>query len=110
MPWFITSICSDEALENLRHEIINPEYPRPQRTFGFFNEYNDAFVAIRDNRGNMQEFLYDYLVLEYIEPGVHPTVHATEWYRWCETEKRWERIYNENVLQEFQNDTNFALG
>lgn len=110
MPWFITSVCSDEALEELRHENINPDYPRPQRTFGFFDRYHEAFLSVKDNFGNMQECLYDYLVLEYIEPGIHPQVLAKEWYRWINAENRWGWVCVQHLPKEFQNVTNFALG
>lgn len=111
MPWFITSICSDEVLEKLRHEIINPEYPRPQRTFGFFDRYHEAFLAVKDNIGNMEECFYDWIVLEYIEPGIHPKVHVTEWYKWLNSthSPQWVPMGNK-CPDEFKGITNFALG
>lgn len=108
MPWFITSVCSDESLEKLRHEIINPEYPRPQRTFGFFNSYEEAYKAIKTNAGNMQEGLYDWIALEYIEPGIHPKVHKIEWYN-VSPYFQWISMGNK-CPKEFEGLTNFALG
>lgn len=75
MPWFITSIVSGKGNEN------SPKVGST-RTFGFYNTYNEAWEAVRENRGNMEECLYDYLVIEYIEPGIHPQVHKEEWYEW----------------------------
>lgn len=82
-------------------------YERPQRTFGFFERYYEAFLSVKDNVGNMQEMLYDYLVLEYIEPGIHSKVISREWYRWNMDEKRW--VYAE-CPKEFEVVTNFAVG
>jgi hypothetical protein len=112
MPWFVTSICSDEVLENIRHEIIDPEYSRPQRTFGFFDSYADAVLAIKNNFENMQECLYDWIVLEYIESGIHPKVHKTEWYKWVNYRHfppQWVARGNK-CPKEFKGLVNFALG
>ena len=80
---------------------------RPQRTFGFFERYHEAFLAIKNNIGNMQEMLYDYIVLECIEPGIHSKVSAKEWYGWNMDEKRW--VHTE-CPKEFEVVTNFAVG
>ena len=66
-------------------------------------------------RCNMQEYLYNFLVMEYIEPGIHPEVHKEEWYVWDsdyvlpenQGHGKWLRV--EKPL-EFENVTNFALG
>lgn len=107
MPWFITSLCSNEAILKVWGGTCGVSGERPQRTFGFFDKYNEAFSAILNNSGNMKEGLYDLIVLEYIEPGVHPKVHVKEWYRWDENGKKWSYIERP---KEFQNLTNFALG
>jgi hypothetical protein len=109
MPWFITSICSDEILDKLRREMSNQKYERPQRTFGFFNTKEEVCNAIKNNFGNMEECFYDYIVLEYIEPGIHPTVHAIEWYKWSNIANRWFSI-DKKCPKEFEKLTNFALG
>lgn len=105
MPWFITALCSDKAMVELRK--ADHHMARPQRTFGFFDHYHKAFLAVKDNAGNMQEFLYDCLVLEYIESGIHPRVYSPEWYQWDENQKEW---CHTECPEEFRNVTNFALG
>jgi hypothetical protein len=109
MSWFITAICSDECLSKLHLELNDPAYERPQRTFGFFDRYHEAFLAIKDNTGNMHEYLYDYIVLEYIEPGIHPKVHSVELYKWSNLLNRWIYADKTNV-PELKLLTNFALG
>ncbi len=113
MPWFITSICSDKVYNKLRSDSKNTNYSRPQRTFGFFNTYVDALSAIYENRYNMQECLYDFIVLEYIESGIHALVLNTEWYKWTDKPMsndngKWECV--EKCPKEFTGITNFALG
>ena len=99
MPWFITAIAPK-----------TPERPRQSRTFGFYNTYTEAYVACKENRGNMVECLYDYLIVEYIEPGIHPEVHLSVWWKWNEFERCWKYIFDEEAPKEFVGITNWALG
>lgn len=78
------------------------------RTFGFYDHYNDANTAIRENRGNMEECLYDYLILEYIEQGIHPMVLKEEWWMWNTALNRWMEL--ETKPTEFAGIVNWALG
>lgn len=95
--WFITSIVLKT---------------REQHTFGFYSKYNDAIEAIKNNTGNMEECLYDTLVLEYIEEGIHSLSHLAEWFVWSPrtpTQKKgWTPI--EKCPDEFVGIINFALG
>ena len=102
--WFLTSIIGKG---NSQYESIPEAALNNHRTFGFFNTYNEAYDAVQKNLYNMQECLYDYLVMEYIEPGVHPTVHKEEWYKWDDEISRW--IFIERPV-EFMGLVNFALG
>jgi hypothetical protein len=108
MPWFITAILSKETLAHRaeKHGIRNE--PR-SRTFGFYNTYNEAYVACDENRGSMCECLYDYLVMEYIEPGIHPMVHSELWWKWNDATYRWDCLHEEKP-QEFMGICNWALG
>lgn len=92
MPWFISSVCSENNIT---------------RTFGFKNSYADAYKAICANDGNMQECLYDYLVLEYIEEGIHPMVLSKKWFKWDKDNNKWIEYI---APEELKNITNFALG
>ena len=107
MPWFLTSLISNETLHRRaeKHGIRNE--PR-SRTFGFYDHYTEACKAIQENRGNMVECLYDYLVLEYIEQGIHPMVLKEEWWLWSEGCGRW--LAMEQRPAEYAGTVNFALG
>lgn len=75
MPWFVTAVVGEERKRLFPH-ISN------RRTFGFFNTYNEALEAIKENRCDMHEYRYDFLVIEYMEPGIHPPVHREDWFKW----------------------------
>lgn len=103
MPWFITAVISNETLER------QPHYKSCRsRTFGFANDFNEAFQYIQENRGNMEECLYDYLVVEYIEKGIHPMVHVEQWFKWCTLTRKWTMLIDKP--KEASGTTNWALG
>lgn len=111
MPWFITSICSQETMEKLREKLLPRIYlPNKQRTFGFYNTYNEAYEAVKTNRGNMEECIYDYIVMEYIEPGIHPMVHSTQWWKWDIENNTWKFLADNETPKEFNGICNWALG
>ena len=103
MPWFLTSIAPKEDLVPPKRNLC-----RASRTFGFYTFYKEAFDAVFQNRGNMQECLYEYLVIEYIEPGIHPEVHIEEWYEWDKESSRWLMLVFKP--KEFDGIVNWALG
>ena len=103
MPWFITSIISDDTLSRF------PHYKSTRsRTFGFYNTFNEAYEAVMENRGNMVECLYSYLVMEYIEPGIHPMVHVEEWFKYEDFTKKW--VLLSKKPKEYEGIINWALG
>lgn len=87
--WFLTSIV---------------DYNRC-RTFGFYHEYTDALDAVMTNKCNMEESLYEYLVMEKIAEGIHPEVLEEYWFKWKNS--NWiscKKPYHCSLL------TNWALG
>ena len=108
MPWFITSICSETTMRELRKESNSFNLPNISRTFGFYNNHAEASKAVEENRCNMCECLYDYIAMEYIEEGIHPMVHAIEWWMWDEILNRWVSMDKEP--KEFEGIVNWTLG
>jgi hypothetical protein len=103
MPWFITAIVGKKTLKKV------PEYKHlNHRTFGFYNTYNEAYEAVNENRCDMHECLYDYIIVEYIEPGIHPLVHTKEWWQWDIHFNKWIALVNRP--EEFDGLCNWALG
>jgi hypothetical protein len=84
--------------------------PSRSRTFGFYNFYTEAYKAIEENRGGMDECVYDYIILEYIEEGIHPMVHAVNWWMWNKTQNKWQYLSPDYYPKEFAGICNWALG
>lgn len=78
--WFITSILFR------RDSIENPSWLYDsKRTFGFYVNCSDAMAAIKENRCNMHECLYNFLVLEEVAEGIHPIAETEVWFEWSDT-------------------------
>ena len=90
MAWFVTAIISKEVKNNNCN-------PLCCRCFGFYNTYCEAASAVNENRGDMHECLYDYIVVEYMEPGIHPHVWGNQWFRWNVAMGRWEFTNKDDI-------------
>ena len=85
--WFITSIYLSKP--------ENPESParaETKRTFGYYGDFAYARKAVEENRSNMHECLYNYLVIEKFNEGVHALAESEDWYQWDETKNGWKSI------------------
>lgn len=51
-------------------------------TFGYFHSFRKAWEAVETNACDMQECLYEDLVIEAVKPGIHGTVVSEHWYKW----------------------------
>ncbi len=98
MNYFITSIYWEKR------------FPLPDkhssRTFGYYSTLEKAMKAVEGNLCNMQECLYNFLVIEEFVEGVHPICDTTYWYEW--KWQRWEQISNQP--EQFNGIINWALG
>jgi hypothetical protein len=52
------------------------------RTFGYFHDLDNAISAVENNYADMQERLYNYIVIEELSEGVHSFVEKEYWYNW----------------------------
>ncbi len=102
MPWFITSIREEKASYTGRV----PEH----RTLGFYSTLAETEKAIVENRGEMREKYYDFIVVEYMEPGIFPRVIHVDWWDWDNDSGRWERLLPEFWPENLKNITNWAIG
>lgn len=80
MNFFITSIAHYPEDEVMR---------RTSRCFGYYADPAEAVKAVRTNRCNMHEALYNYIVIETIEYGIHPEVKGEIWYQWDDDGNCW---------------------
>lgn len=100
--YFITAIISEEHLTHV------PFYQKLRsRTFGFFETFEKAHEAVTDNVGSLHECIYDYIVIEKIESGIHSLPIEEHWYEWCIPLNCWQPTMKPN---EFNGIINFAIG
>ena len=80
-----------------------------QRTFGYYETFEDAVYAVNHNVCDLHEYLYEYCLIEELEPGIHPTCtkESRTLYKW-DTEKRGFFLVPEPPEMECL--INFALG
>lgn len=55
---------------------------RLERTWGFYLSEQSARHAVFRNLGNMEDSLYDYLIIEEVEPGVIAMTKKEIWFKW----------------------------
>ena len=99
--WFLTSIVVDEILKGPRGEIKTKRFTR---TFGYYRGWNKSYQAVKENRCNMHECLYQYLVMERIGEGVHALAADEQWFKWND---KWTPCRKPKMFRGF---TNWALG
>ena len=78
--YFITSMNSilTEKTDFRSEEATN----HVERCFGYYPEKEDAFEAVRRNSCDMHETMYDYIVVEEIEPGIHGMAEVVGWFKY----------------------------
>jgi hypothetical protein len=98
--WFLTAVISKEVAKERGYD-----HSLNHRTFGYYKGFHAAYQAVKENRCNMHECLYEFLVMERIEAGVHGEMKEEEWFKW--SGKRW--IPCKKPL-EYRGIINWALG
>jgi hypothetical protein len=93
MNYFITAIYDDNTKSR-------------SRTFGYYSTLENAKEAVTVNRGEMHECLYNFIVIEAIDEGIHKSCSAEYWYKW--TEDGWSRLYDKP--EQFFGICNWAFG
>lgn len=96
MNYFLTSIYDEPNLFVHR---------KARRTFGYFDTLEKACKAVTENHCNMQECLYNYLVVEGIKEGIHSLVEEEYWFCW--EHNQWRVCEKPEFLK---GTVNFALG
>ena len=81
------------------------------RTFGYFHKKSKAEEAVKGNRGDMVEALYNYLVIEAMEEGIHPISSNEMWYKWVRDKHTREGEWQPCEKPKFSQQTiNWAIG
>ena len=100
--WFLTAIVVREIIKGPRGEI---KTKRDERTFGYYRGFHRAYQAVKENRCNMHECLYNFLVMERIGEGVHALAEDQQWFEW--SGKNWKPCRKPTWARGL---TNWALG
>lgn len=84
------------AMTNILTEKTNFQSEEAQnheeRCFGYYIEKEDAEEALRLNSCDMHETMYDYAVIEKVEPGIHPYAEITGWFQYNDEKNSYEPI------------------
>ncbi len=76
------------------------------RCFGYYNTEEEARRKIEMNFGEMQEYYYDHIIIEFIDEGIHRTSNTIQWYKW--NDNKWNGMGKE---PDFAKGTkNWAIG
>lgn len=79
---------------------------KPTRVFGYYGTLKQAIEAVKDNRGGMDECLYQWIVIEEIPEGIHASTIEEYWFEWIA--QRWQPI--EQKPERFRSIVNFGIG
>lgn len=77
------------------------------RTFGYYEDYLTAEKALNENWCDMHETIYNYAVVEAIEPGIHPYPKERNFFKYDREKGGFFRIPEP---EEFKGFCNIALG
>lgn len=82
------------------------------RCFGYYPTREEALLAVLENRSNLNEGIYNYIVVEKIGIGIHSLSEEETWFRWLQTggylgEGNWRQIAKP---PETEHIINYAIG
>ncbi len=101
--WFLTSVWAEVlAVHPITGEVKSK---RDTRTFGYYRGWDAAYKAVKENRCNMHECLYQWLVMERIGEGVHALTEDAQWFEW--RKRHWKPCKRPDFARGF---TNWAIG
>ena len=62
------------------------------RTFGYYETESDAIEAVLGNYCDIFEYVYTYVVVEYIEPGLFNMAEDRWFFKWNDVANKYEAI------------------
>jgi len=75
--------------------------------FGYYKNFKFATQAVHNNYGDINETIYDYVVIEYIEEGLNPICKKRWFYKFDYENHKYEFIPEPEA---FKNICNIGLG
>ena len=77
------------------------------RCFGYYQNKSDAFNIVKENSYNINEFTYDYVVIEKINEGVHSYCIERWFFRFDYSYKKYSLIEEPKIVKHY---VNFSIG
>lgn len=82
------------------------------RCLGYYPTREEALLAVLENRCDLNEGIYKYIVVEKIDKGIHSITKEEIWFQWLQTgghlgEGNWHQITKPS---ETEHITNYAIG
>lgn len=110
----ITATYINEKMSPKEFRFSHPDYSR--RPWGYFHSFEEVLDYLKTDNFNIQECLYNYVVVEEFCPGI-PAFCDKEGQNWFKFNENWSYLSNDVsrwVLCErpkhLENIVNFALG
>jgi len=85
----------------------NFRYPSKRRTYGWYSKFGKAIEAVQDNRGELWEYCYDYIVVEEVKEGVWGLAVKEWWFKWNRRSKKYRSINKPNATK---GTVNWSIG
>ena len=77
------------------------------RVVGFYHNFEDADESVKTNSCDINEYSYDYALVEKVNPGLYPKTIVMQYYKFNYNKRIYEPIA---VLEELNMICNFTIG
>ena len=77
------------------------------RCWGFYNNFIDADIVVRNNITDLWEYTYDYIVIEEYEMGISNVTLERWFYKFNKETKKYEPMDEPEALKHY---SGFAIG
>ena len=78
-----------------------------KRCVGYFDTFDEANFAVENNFHNIRDDMYDYAVVEEMNPGIKIPEKSRQFYKWDNTAAKYNQI---PVPIEVADFSNFGIG
>ena len=68
------------------------------RCWRFFHLLKDAKMCVKENRGEMNECFYEYLIIEEINEKMY-NLNKEYWYRWQNKDRKWIEVEKPEIFK-----------
>ena len=77
------------------------------RVVGFYHNFENADESVKTNSCDINEYSYDYALVEKINPGLYPEATIMQYYKFNYSKQIYESI---EALEELSIFCNFTMG